>query len=173
MKNKDFFYFGRIVKQAGSTAKFHAIIDADNPDHYLGLQAIFLLINNTYIPFIIENIVFNEKQAVITLDEIPDPDIAELITGTEIYLPMELLPKLNGNKFYFHEVKGFIMIDEKLGKLGKLLDVLEMPQQDLFRIDYKGKEILIPVNDEVIRHVDRKKKQIIINLPEGLLDIYL
>lgn len=172
MKKEDFFYFGRITKQLGATAKFHAVIDADNPQQYRELPAVLLLINNTHIPFSIENIEFSENQALITLDETPDPDIVELITGTEIYLPIELLPKLSGNKFYFHEIKGFTIIDKKHGELGKIKDVMEMPQQDLFQVFYHGKEVLIPVTDEVIQKVDRQEKQIIVKMPEGLIDIY-
>jgi 16S rRNA processing protein RimM len=57
--------------------------------------------------------------------------------------------------------------------LGKILEVIEQPHQLLCRIDVKGKEALIPLHEETIVKIDRKKLQVIVELPPGLLEIYL
>jgi len=51
--------------------------------------------------------------------------------------------------------------------------VLEYPNQALFQVFRDGKEILIPIQDEIITAVNREKKQILIDAPEGLIDLYL
>jgi 16S rRNA processing protein RimM len=38
---------------------------------------------------------------------------ADAIMGNDIYLPLKMLPKLTGNKFYFHEVIGFEVEDKR------------------------------------------------------------
>jgi len=56
--------------------------------------------------------------------------------------------------------------------LGKILEVIEQPHQVLCRIDLNGKEALIPLHEETIVKIDKKKSQVVVELPEGLLEIY-
>ena len=93
--------------------------------------------------------------------------------GNEIYSPLTLLPKLEGNKFYFHEVVGFSVIDEQKGDIGTLASVIDHPAQPLFQVMKNGIEILIPVIDPVIKRVDREQKTLFIEAPNGLIDLYL
>ena len=88
-------------------------------------------------------------------------------------VPLDLLPKLEGNKFYFHEVVGFRVIDEEKGDIGTLQQVIDYPAQPLFQIMKNGVEILVPVIDQVIRRVDREQKTLYIAAPNGLIDLYL
>ena len=88
-------------------------------------------------------------------------------------MPLEFLPKLEGDKFYFHEVTGFTVEDVNFGKVGVIKGINDTTAQALFEIDREGVEILIPMNDEFIKKVDRKKKIILVETPEGLIDLYL
>lgn len=173
MNKNDFFYLGRISRSISSGKKFIAILDTDKPDDYDNLEVVFLNINNTYVPFFIETIDLTENKAVIKFEGDSTEGIEEIIIGSEMYLPAEALPKLKGNKFYFHEIKGFEMIDKKHGNLGVIEEVLDFQKQALFRVLKGEKEILVPVADDIIIKVDRKKKQILVQTPEGLIDIYL
>jgi 16S rRNA processing protein RimM len=83
------------------------------------------------------------------------------------------LPPLEGNKFYFHEIIGFEVIDSEKGNIGKILGVYENAPQPLLSIDCEGKEILLPIIDEVILNVDRQAKQMSVKSPEGLIELYL
>jgi 16S rRNA processing protein RimM len=98
---------------------------------------------------------------------------AEKLVGCFIYLPVELLPKLRGNKFYYHEVAGFRVHDEAHGDIGTVDRVVELPNNPLFAITHGDKEILLPISDEIILKVDRKKKMIDVKAPLGLIEIYL
>ena len=59
------------------------------------------------------------------------------------------------------------------GNIGTLVKVMDLPRQSLLQIAFEDKEILVPLVDEVIMKVDRKKKELHIRAPEGLIDIYL
>ena len=65
------------------------------------------------------------------------------------------------------------MIDNQHGNIGKVEYVLDLPQQSLMQIVFGEKEILIPIVDEIVLKVDRRKKEIHILAPEGLIEIYL
>ncbi|MCX6266534.1 MAG: ribosome maturation factor RimM, partial [Bacteroidetes bacterium] len=88
-------------------------------------------------------------------------------------LPITELPTLKGNQFYFHEIVGFQVVDQNHGNIGRIEDILELPHQSLFQIRYGEKEILIPIVDDIIQKVDRRKKLLMIEAPSGLIEIYL
>lgn len=91
----------------------------------------------------------------------------------EVYLPLSFLPKLEGDKFYYHEVIGFTIVDATFGEVGVIKAINDTTAQALFEIDRNGTEILIPMNDEFIDKVDRNAKQILVTTPEGLIELYL
>ena len=90
-----------------------------------------------------------------------------------MHLPLTLLPALSGNKFYFHEVLGYQVIDKLEGEIGLIKQIFNYPNQDFIVIMKDEKEILIPINNEIISKVDRVNQLISVELPAGLLDIYL
>ena len=87
-------------------------------------------------------------------------------------MPTETLPKLADNKFYYHEIISFGVIDYNHGKIGTIVSVNDQTAQSLFVIDNGGIEILIPIVDEFITNVDRAKKEIHIKTPEGLINLF-
>ena len=95
------------------------------------------------------------------------------LAGRDLYLPLDLLPRLDGNKFYFHEVIGFRVVDSVYGDIGILREVIEYPAQPIFQIEKNGVEVLIPVVDEVIDKVDRELKTLFVTAPNGLIELYL
>ncbi|MBN1198153.1 MAG: 16S rRNA processing protein RimM, partial [Bacteroidales bacterium] len=105
--------------------------------------------------------------------DVTTADHADVFSGKELFLPLSNLPPLDGNRFYFHEIEGFQVIDEGFGELGHIESILELPQQALFQIRYQKKEILIPVVDEVIVKVDRSNRTLRIHAPEGLIELYI
>jgi 16S rRNA processing protein RimM len=90
----------------------------------------------------------------------------------KVFLPLDQLPKLEGNRFYYHEIIGFIAIDQFEKKIGVIKSVNDSGPQALFVIDNNGTEILIPVHDNFITKLIREEKRIYLNLPDGLLEIF-
>ena len=173
MNKNDFFYLGRIVKAYGKKGELNVVLDTDNPENYKDLKSIFLDLKGNLIPYFIENIQIKNNKAIINLKDVLTPEIAEMFVNAEIFLPLDQLPKLTGNKFYYHDIIGYSIIDKTYGSIGKVEKVLDLPQQAILQINYKNKEILIPITDEIIKIVDRNNKQIKIEAPEGLIEIYL
>ena len=90
----------------------------------------------------------------------------------KIYLDLGL-PKLEGNKFYFHEVIGFEIEDQRLGVFGKIVSINDTSAQALFEVVNGSVEILVPMIDQFLVKIDRENKKVIMNLPEGLVEMYL
>src|SRR5690606_18343211 len=97
---------------------------------------------------------------------------ALILIGANVFLPLELLPKLSGTRFYYHEVIGWEITDLNAGvSAGFITDILENGPNDLFQLKNEDQEVLIPVADAWIKSLDREKKIIFMDLPEGLIDV--
>lgn len=170
---KDYFYLGVVNKIHGNNGEITAYLDVDNPQDYLSLDMVFLNINNSPVPYFIKSIKILNSKAIIAFEGVSTIDKASELIKKELYLSLSVLPPLSGNKFYYHEVEDFTVIDEDFGELGTLKEVLDYPNQAVLQVFHKEKEVLIPVNDEIIKKVDRKAKTILIKAPEGLIEMYL
>ncbi|MGX8712443.1 MAG: ribosome maturation factor RimM [bacterium] len=166
------FYLGKVTKPWGVKGQMILFLDVDTPEDYQKLDSAFVEVKGSLVPYFFHIDSLNGNKAVVTFEEIT-ADQALTLVGRDLYLPLDLLPKLEGNKFYFHEVVGFRVIDSVHGDIGTLEQVIEYPAQPLFQIMKNGTEILVPVIDPVIDKVDRKEKTLYITAPNGLIDLYL
>ena len=172
MNISDCYYLGKVTKPWGVKGQMVLFFDVDTPEDYAQLDSAFVEVKGKLVPHFFHVDSMNGNKAVVTFEEI-GPDQAAALAGHELYLPLDLLPKLEGNKFYFHEVLGFSVIDDEYGDIGTLEQVIDYPAQPLFQIMKNGVEILVPVIDEVIKHVDREQKILYISAPKGLIELYL
>lgn len=174
MKFTDCFYLGHISKVKGYKGEVKIYLDVDSPEEYNGMESVFVAIDNNPVPFFIERMHLEQKGfATVKFEDCDDEATAKRIVGKELYLPLQVLPKLTGNKFYFHEVEGFMVIDENHGELGPVNRVLDLNQNPLLEVTKDYNDILIPINDEIIQSIDRKEKVLRISAPDGLIELYL
>lgn len=174
MEKRDCFYLGKIIKKYSFKGELLAKLDTDQPELYGNLDAIFVEIKGNLLPFFVEHSQFHKSELLrIKFEEVDTEADADALLKCDLYLPLELLPKLDGNKFYFHEVIGFTIKDKNFGKVGIIKGINDSTAQALFEIDRNGKEVLIPMNDDFIKKVDRPNKTILVETPEGLIDLYI
>ncbi|MBO7544789.1 MAG: 16S rRNA processing protein RimM [Bacteroidales bacterium] len=173
MKKEDCFYLGRVAKTHGLKGEVTIKLEVDDPSAYLEMKHFFLEINKVLTPFFVERITPNGDKFFVKVQDVKTIEQAQNLLGKSVYLPMEMLPKLSGKQFYFHEIVCFTVVDTEKGELGPVTEVLEYPTQAILQVKKGEKEILIPIIDEVIQNVDRDKKILTITAPEGLIDMYL
>lgn len=172
----DCFELGKILKTHGLRGEVSIFLDVDYPEDYEEIDAILLNIDGKLEAFEVEQIRIlpnKPKTALLKLAGIGKIEETEAIIGETIYLPLSVLPELGEKQFYFHEVIGFEIVDEKLGKLAAIETIYSFTEGSLLVMPYKGKEVLIPINDETIQKVDRVARIIFVRLPDGLIEVYL
>lgn len=174
MTLKDCFYIGTIVSKFSFKGEVLVKLDSDDPEMYENLESVFIALGNNPVPFFIEKCSLHKSDLLrIKFEDITTEADANALMKHKLYLPLSFLPKLSGNKFYYHEVIGFSIKDKNVGYIGKIASVNDTTAQALFVVENEGNEILIPMNDEFIVSIDRKNKTVIVNTPEGLIDLYL
>ena len=171
---KDYYYLGKITKKYSFKGEVLLKIDTDQPSYYKKIKSLFIYKKDKLNLHKIDVIRFHKDKVLrIKFHDINSELEANSIINCEIYLPLNSLPVLKGNKFYYHDVINYLVVDENFGDVGKIKNIKENIYQDLFVIDYKSNDVLIPIHDEFIINVDRNKKQIIVKTPEGLIDLYI
>jgi len=174
MKKDELFQLGKIVRTFGSKGEVVFQIDAEILSRIKKLESVYLKLNENLVPFFIELIQPRSKgQAMVKFLDVDNTEDASLLAGCGIFIPMALLPKQKGTTLYSIEIIGYSVIDATRGETGIVRTVLEMPQQSLLAIDFNGKEILVPIVDEIVKKIDSKNKVIHIDAPEGLIELYL
>ncbi len=174
MRKEECFYLGKIVTKYSFKGEVVIKLDTDEPELYKNMESVYVEFGSNLVPFFIEKSSLHKgNQLRVQFEDIYSEEEADAILKCGIYLPLDLLPKLEGNKFYFHEVIGFTVVDTNFGEVGKIVHINDKAAQPLFEIDRDGKEIFIPMIDDFIKKVDRKNKQIHVETPEGLIELYL
>lgn len=173
--NKDqCFQIGRVAKVHGLRGEVNVVLDVDYPEDYEGLEHLFLEQKGRLVPFFLEHFVLQPGgKALVKFEDLNSLEQVESLVGLEIFLPLSELPQLEEDQYYFHELIGFEVIDENLGLIGPVQIIYDLETQDLLGVTHQGKEVLIPIQDGIIRNVDKAAKKVYCQLPEGLLDIYL
>lgn len=174
MRKEACFYLGKIVSKHSFRGEVLVKLDTDEPEVYEHMESVFVSIGNSLVPFFIEHSQLHKSSLLrIRFEEITDEAGADSLMGAGLYLPLTQLPKLTGKKFYYHEVIGFTLIDAVHGPIGTIIGINDQASQALFEAEKDGKRLLIPVNDDIITRVDRKNRNIHVNTPEGLVELYL
>jgi 16S rRNA processing protein RimM len=116
--------------------------------------------------------VHKTNQLRVQFDNVKDEADAKRLTKKKVFLPLAALPQLDDDQFYYHEIIGFTLLDQDDNEVGKILSYIDNPANPMLEVDYKGKEALIPYNDNAHLTIDKPAKTLKVQIPEGLLAIY-
>lgn len=174
MNKADCFHLGNVARLHGFKGEVSLFFDVTNPTDYQGLDAVFIEINNQLTPFFVEKMRMTPQgYAIVKFEGVASDNDARLLLRKNLYLPAQILPQLDEKEFYDHEVVGYEVIDQEYGAVGKLVQVIDLKANPLLQIMNGEKEVLIPISNNVVQKVDRKKKKLHIQAPPGLIELYL
>jgi 16S rRNA processing protein RimM len=163
------FKVGEIIKAHGVRGEVVAEFAVADPDEYENLESVFVEINQKLVPFFIEKISFTQKRAIIKFEDVDSIEDTKLVLNRSLYLLLD--EEESGEELEYEYLTGFKIKDKKLGELGTVKEYMERQGQDLIVMDYKGKEVFIPVDKNIILKVDAKTKSLHVDLPDGIIDV--
>lgn len=173
MQKEDCYYLGKITKKHGFKGNLILHLETDEPELYQNMESVFIETNGMLVPFFFETIGPHSKNKLLVKFEDLTPEEAEKLVNRSVWLPLDTLPELEDDAFYYHEIIGYKVIDSRKGEIGLIKNVNDSGVQALFEIDFDGKQILIPVVDDWILEVNKNEEFIRIETPDGLIDLYL
>ncbi|MDB5196513.1 MAG: rRNA processing protein RimM [Flaviaesturariibacter sp.] len=168
-----YYKIGKLVSAFGLKGELILKHNLGKKTALKGLQAIFVEERKeSFIPWFIESVrAKTDDELYLVLQDVITREAATKLVQKEVWLTETDFKKFASTTAPIN-LLGYAIIDA--GKdLGKILEVIEQPHQILCRLDIEGKEVLIPLHEETIQKIDRKTQQVFVELPDGLLDIYL
>lgn len=169
MTNQDYFQIGLIKKPHGLKGDVNFSLEGGFTLEEV--PALFLEIDGQLVPHFIESCSENGEKVTIKFEDINSIDDAKQIGGKKVFLQKSVRPKLPKGKYYDDEIIGFAVSDETSGLLGTLEEIITAGANRLLVIKKESKEVLIPENGPFIKEIQKDKKIILVNLPEGFLDM--
>lgn len=175
MDKENCFNLGQVIRVHGIRGEVVVYISAPNPALFLSAKGFYLEDKSSCFTYYKTSNwrLIKPGRVLLKIEGINSIDEAEKIKGFRVWLPLQSLPVLNDKEFYFHEIIGFTLIDVNIGEVGIITDVFDIPSNTIIQVIKEGKEILIPAAKKLINNINRAEKKMNMNLPEGLLDIYL
>ncbi|MNL22168.1 16S rRNA-processing protein RimM [compost metagenome] len=173
MTQEEAFYIGYITKTKGLKGELQLFFEYDAPE-LLDLDVVFAEINGKMVPFFVAAYKLQQNSTGnFYFEDIDHIDKAQALVKKKIYLPLAKMPDRSDEDFHYNDLEGFVVSDETHGELGEIVAVNEYPQQFVATVLYKGTEIMFPLNEDMIIEIDEDEETLLVDLPEGLLDIYL
>jgi 16S rRNA processing protein RimM len=177
VNSQQFISIGTISKPHGVRGVLKFIADYTFSEQFLKAPALFVKQTSGNIPFIIESIEhIGNKQYLVKFEEISQRETAEKLAKKEVFINTTDFDKWvieeEGDESFSYVI-GFELFDENENLIGKIEDVIDLPQHELAQLFINAKEVLIPLDENLIIEIDEEKQRVIMQIPDGLLDIYL
>jgi 16S rRNA processing protein RimM len=174
MKNEKLVKIGATLNPHGLKGELKVFIEEQYEEDFFQCDTVFLTLAGKQIPYFIENL-RGGNSVIVKFEEIDSIEAAQKIAKKSIEIrESDLIPDDQRETEIVESyayVVGFTIIDEQEGVLGIIDEIVEMPQQEVAVLQYNNKETLIPLNDAFVSSIDETKKEILVNLPEGLLSL--
>lgn len=183
-KHGTFIYTRYFMDNYFSIGRFVAVVGIKGGlvlQHSLGKKASFrgsgaLFVEEkqgSFLPYFIrEAKIRNAVETQILLEGIDSPEGARRLLRKNVFLGAADFERLSAKGAPL-SLLGFAIRDQRYGPLGDILEIIELPQQVLAKIRYREKEMLLPLNESTLLEVDKDKKQVLVSLPDGLIEVYL
>ena len=167
-----YYKIGKLVSVFGLRGEFILQHNLGKKTALKGLETIFVEEKkDSFLPYFIKGAKAKKDDEIyLLLEEFDSPEKARKILQKEVWLDADDFAKF-ATKGTPISLLGYHMINEG-EDLGEIIEVIEQPLQVLCKIMIKGKEALIPIHEDTLEKIDQKKKQVFVQLPDGLLEIY-
>ncbi|MEN3038865.1 MAG: ribosome maturation factor RimM [Candidatus Kryptonium sp.] len=167
----DLCIIGKILRPYGLKGQICVKPITDFVNRFKKLKRVYVGDNPIEVEehYIVSSSLRNEE-IILKFKNINDRTTAESFSGKFIYIPEEELLPLPEGYYYVHDLIGLKVYDVNGKKIGIITDVWLLPANDVYVVESKGKEILIPAISEVVKKVDLENKMIIIDPMEGLIE---
>lgn len=169
IRREEVYKIGKFNKPHGIHGEI-ALTFTDDVFDRVDAEYIVCLLDGILVPFFIEEYRFKgEETALMKLEGIDNAEKARMFTNVEVYFPKKYAEESDELSWNFFV--GCTMVDENGEKIGEIVDVDNSTVNTLFIVDRNGEELMVPAQEEFILDINKENKEVMVNLPEGLLDM--
>ena len=175
MTQDNCFLLGKITKPYSFKGEVVLWMDVDDSAPYGSVDTLWLPQQDILVPYAVESLRRNKDRFVVRLADVNSEAAAKQLSGKDVWLPLDEMAPMEDGKFYFHEVQGWTAIDRSSGEaVATIVHVVDQGAYPMLEVEFdNGNQGFIPLPDHVKVDVKREEQQLVLDLPEGLLDVYL
>ena len=171
---------GRVLRPFGvfGELKVELFVDFDtspeeNTEGFTPVEAFFFVTPEGPLPYFVAHLRnMDSPQQVMKLEEITTKEAAQKLTGKTFYLPASEVQIDEEEEGEYTHLIGYTLLTENREVVGIIADVYVTTYQEIASVPVGGKEVLVPLHEDLILHIDESGRQVTVAIPEGLLDIY-
>lgn len=169
IRKEEVFKIGVINKPHGVKGEVSFTFTDDIFDR-VDCDYLILLLDGILVPFFMEEYRFrSDNMALVKFEDIDTAEQARKFTNVEVYFPKKFMDEQEDVTSWNFFI-GFRVEDVHHGYLGEITDVDDTTINVLFSIEKDGEELLLPAHEEFIIDLDREKKVMKVDVPDGLIE---
>jgi len=170
--SEDYVSIGEIVNTHGNRGAVRAIPLTDFPERFEGMDSVTVYKDGKRVKLHPEESFRHKRFVILKFREIGDMAAAEELNGALLQVRRDELVELPPGHYYLFQIVGLkvYLVDGEY--LGTVTDVLQTGAHDLYVVDRGApKPVLIPARKEVVRGISLNEGRMIVDLPDGLLEL--
>ena len=162
---------GKAVKPFGVKGEMKIEPMTDFPERFKDLRRVFLVSPaGRELVCEVRSLRYSGGFPLLQFDGYDSPEKAKALNGWFLKVPREEAVPLPEGSYYWFELVGMEVVSEVGEKLGTLVEVFETGSNDGYVMKQGRKEIYLPATKEIVKHIDRKAKRMVIHLVDGLME---
>ena len=162
---------GKAVKPFGVKGEMKIEPMTDFPERFKELGRVYLVsLTGQELVCYVKSVRYAGVTPLLVFDGYDTPEKAKALNGWFLKVPEAEAVPLPEGQYYWYELIGMEVFSEGGEKLGAIVDVFETGSNDVYVMKHGKQEVYIPATKEVIRQIDRKTKQMVIHLMDGLME---
>ena len=175
LSKSDCVEVGYIQKPHGLKGEVVLAFEQEYSETFDDLDLLFVEVDGGLVPFFIEEESLrlrNDQSAICKLNFIDTLSQAKELVGCKVHVfEYELID--SADQGVASTLIGMIAFDAKFGEIGMIERVDDFSGNLVITVNHPRAEIMIPLSDNVITSIDEQKREIYLDCPNGLIDIYL
>ena len=163
---------GTIVNTHGIKGELKVVPITDFPaDRFKAGAKLYIKQASSKTEFVVESARPHKNFFLLKLKGYDNINDVEKYVKSEIFADEEISTPLSDGEFLYKQIIGLTVVDQKLGEIGKVTEIMELGPNDVWVVKgTKYKEVLLPYIDDVVKNVDLEKEIVEVEIPDGLID---
>jgi 16S rRNA processing protein RimM len=168
----DLLLVGRVARAHGNRGQVIVNLETDFPEDRFQIgRTVLVGESERTVPRRIREVRFHQGRPILTLEGVSTMNDAEALAGIELWMPLADLAPLPDGTFYRHDLVGCTVVDVQAAVVGTVTAVEGTLERSYLIVEGSRGEVMIPLAAEICVRIDPKARLIVVNPPEGLLDI--
>jgi 16S rRNA processing protein RimM len=166
----DLVLVGRVARAHGNRGQVIVNVDTDFPDERFRVGAVVMVGPSATVRAIRE-VRFHQGRPIIALEGIETMNEAEALAGAELKVPAAAAGTLPEHTYYHYDLIGCEVTDRSGQAIGRVTGVEGTMEMSRLVVAGSHGEVLIPLVAEICTEIDVVRRRIVVNPPDGLLDL--